>query len=146
MGVAKGLGLEIQPELVVQLQQNLSSPELGYPVVPQLLATKKTFTALVAYNDISAIGAIRALRDHGLRVPEDVSVIGFDDIQGAAYHTPSLTTVRQPLNSMGNTAARVLLQRIRGGNQEYPEQIPIVPELIIRESTMPPNPTRLKKK
>ena len=147
MTVAKDLDLQISPDLVVQLQLNLSSPELGYPVVPQLLATRRPFTALVAYNDISAIGAIRALRDHGLRVPEDVSVIGFDDIQGAAYHTPSLTTVRQPLSSMGNTAARILLQRIRGGpNQDYPEQLPIVPELIIRESTLPPNPGRLKKK
>lgn len=147
MTVAKELDLQISPELVVQLQLNLSSPELGYPVVPQLLAAKRPFTALVAYNDISAIGAIRALRDHGLRVPEDVSVIGFDDIQGAAYHTPSLTTIRQPLNSMGNTAARILLQRIRGGpGQEYPDQIPIVPELIIRESTLPPNPARMKKK
>ncbi|HZZ41189.1 MAG TPA: LacI family DNA-binding transcriptional regulator [Acidobacteriaceae bacterium] len=147
MTVAKELSLEVQPELVVQLQLNLSSPELGYPVAPQLLATKRSFTALVAYNDISAIGAIRGLRDHGVRVPEDVSVIGFDDIQGAAYHTPSLTTIRQPLNSMGNTAARTLLQRIRGGpNQDYPEQIPIVPELIIRESTLPPNPSRTRKK
>ncbi|HEX4064573.1 MAG TPA: LacI family DNA-binding transcriptional regulator [Acidobacteriaceae bacterium] len=145
MTVARDLGIEVPPGLVVQLQLNLSSPELGYPVVPQLLAAKKTFTALVSYNDIAAIGAIRALRDHGLRVPEDVSVIGFDDIQGAAYHTPSLTTIRQPLNSMGNTSARILLQRIRGG-QDFPDEVPIVPELIIRESTMPPNPERVKKK
>ena len=145
MTVAKDLGIEVPPELVVQLQLNLSSPELGYPVVPQLLAAKRPFTALVSYNDIAAIGAIRALRDHGFRVPEDVSVIGFDDIQGAAYHTPSLTTIRQPLNSMGNTSARILLQRIRG-LRDYPEQVPIVPELIIRESTLPPNPSRMKKK
>jgi LacI family transcriptional regulator len=78
-------------------------------------------------------------------VPEDVSVIGFDDIQGAAYHTPSLTTIRQPLNSMGNTAARMLLERIRG-IREQPERVSIVPELIIRESTLPPNLERLKKK
>jgi LacI family transcriptional regulator len=145
MTVAKELDLEVQPELIVRLEQNLSSPELGYPVPPQLLAQKKPFTALVSYNDIAAIGAIRALRDHGLRVPDDVSVVGFDDIQGAAYHTPSLTTIRQPLNSMGNTAARILLERIRGG-KDYPDEVPIVPELIIRESTMPPNPNRTKKK
>ncbi len=144
MTVARDLGIEVPPGLVVQLQLNISSPELGYPVVPQLLAAKKTFTALVSYNDIAAIGAIRALRDHGLRVPEDVSVVGFDDIQGAAYHTPSLTTIRQPLNSMGNTSARILLQRIRGGD-DFPDEVPIVPELIIRESTMPPNPERMKK-
>jgi LacI family transcriptional regulator len=145
MAVAKELGIEVLPELVVQLEQNLSSPELGYPVVPQLLAARRPFTALVSYNDIAAIGAIRSLRDYGLRVPEDVSVIGFDDIQGAAYHTPSLTTIRQPLSNMGNTAARILLQRIRG-MKDYPEQIPIVPELIIRESTLPPNPARMKRK
>ena len=145
MAVAKELAIEVVPELVVQLQVNLSSPELGYPVVGQLLAAKRPFTALVSYNDIAAIGAIRALRVHGFRVPEDVSVIGFDDIQGAAYHTPSLTTIRQPLNSMGNMAARILLERIRG-LKDYPEQVPIVPELIIRESTLPPNPARMKKR
>jgi DNA-binding LacI/PurR family transcriptional regulator len=145
MAVAREIGLEVQPELVVRLEQNLSSPELGYPVPTRLLAQKKPFTALISYNDIAAIGAIRAFRDHGLRVPDDVSVVGFDDIQGAAYHTPSLTTIRQPLNHMGNTAARILLERIRGP-KEFPDEVPIVPELIIRESTMPPNPNRLKKK
>ena len=145
MKVAAELGLEVHPDLIVQLEQNLSSPELGYPVPPKLLAGRQPFTALVSYNDIAAIGAIRGFRDHGLRVPEDISVIGFDDIQGAAYHTPSLTTIRQPLNSMGNTAARILLERIRHG-KEFPDEVPIVPELIIRESTMPPNPNRMKRK
>lgn len=142
MAVAKELGLEVQPELVIQLEVNLSSPELGYPVVQQLLDTKKPFTALVSFNDVAAIGAIRAFRDHNLRVPEDVSVVGFDDIQGAAYHNPSLTTIRQPLNSMGITSARVLLDRLRG-KKDYPDEIAIVPELMIRESTIPPNPKRL---
>jgi DNA-binding LacI/PurR family transcriptional regulator len=142
MAVAKELGLEVHPELVIQLEQNISSPELGYPVVQQLLATKKPFTALMSFNDIAAIGAIRALRDHNLRVPEDVSIVGFDDIQGAAYHNPSLTTIRQPLNSMGTASARILLERLRG-KKDYPDQVPIIPELIIRESTMPPNPKRM---
>jgi DNA-binding LacI/PurR family transcriptional regulator len=145
MAVAKEIGIDVRPELVVHLEQNLSSPELGYPVPSRLLATKKPFTALVSYNDIAAIGAMQSLRHHGLRVPEDVSVVGFDDIQGAAYHTPSLTTIRQPLNNMGSRAACILLERIRGA-QEFPDEVPIVPELIIRESTMPPNPSRLKKK
>ncbi len=145
MAVAKKLGLEVHPGLVVQLQQNLSTPELGYPAARQLLAQKRPFTALVSYNDIAAIGAIRVFRDHGLRVPDDISVIGFDDIQSALYLTPSLTTIRQPLNSMGNTAAQILLDRIRGA-REYPDEVPIVPELIIRESTAPPNPHRVRKK
>jgi LacI family transcriptional regulator len=144
MAVAKKLGLEVHPELTVQLNVNVSSPELGYPVVQQLLAQNRPFTALVSFNDVAAIGAIRAFRDHGLRVPEDVSIVGFDDIQGAAYHNPSLTTIRQPLHSMGIHAARVLLQRIQGNT--YPEHIAIVPELLIRESTCPPTSKRLPRK
>lgn len=142
VAVAREMGLQAQPELVVQLQLNLSSPELGYPVPSQLLATRRPFTALVSFNDIAAIGAIRGFRDHNLRVPEDVSVVGFDDIQVAAYHNPSLTTIRQPLHNMGTTAAQVLLERLRGKKQ-YPDQIPVLPELIIRESTLPPNPGRM---
>ncbi len=145
MALAKKLGLEVHPDLVVQLEQNLSTPELGYPAARQLLAQKRPFTALVSYNDIAAIGAIRVFRDYGLRVPDDISVIGFDDVQGALYHTPSITTIRQPLNSMGTTAAQILLDRIRGA-RKYPDEVPIVPELIIRESTAPPNPHRARKK
>ena len=74
---------------------------LGYPFAKQLLARQKPFTALFAYNDISAIGAIRAIQEQGLRVPQDISVIGFDDIPGAAFNNPSLTTVRQPLEPYG---------------------------------------------
>lgn len=146
VAVAKELGIEVHPELVVHLQLNISSPELGYPVVQQLLSQKRPFTALVSFNDIAAIGAIRAFRDHNIRVPEDVSIVGFDDIQGAAYHNPSLTTIRQPLHNMGTTSARILLQRLRG-LKDYPEQVAVVPELIIRESTLPPNsnPKRMKR-
>jgi LacI family transcriptional regulator, galactose operon repressor len=85
-----------------------------------------------------AIGAIRALRDANLRVPEDVSVVGFDDIHVAAYHNPRLTTVRQPLHDMGETAARILLQRIQGF-KDYPQDFAVAPELIIRETTSSPN-------
>jgi LacI family transcriptional regulator len=141
MAVAKELGIDVHPELTIQLELNISSPELGYPVVQHLLAQKRPFTAVISFNDIAAIGAIRALHDHHLRVPEDVSIVGFDDIQGAAYHNPSLTTIRQPLRNMGTTAARILLQRLRG-QKDYPDHVAVVPELVIRESTMPPNPKR----
>ena len=107
---------------------------LGYPFAKQLLARQKPFTALFAYNDISAMGAIRALQEHGLRVPQDVSVVGFDDIPGAAFYSPSLTTVRQPLNRMGEVAAQSLLDRIEG-KKEYPSEIAIEPEFVAREST-----------
>ena len=99
-----------------------------------MLARKQPFTALFAYNDISAIGAILAFNEHGLRVPDDVSVIGFDDIQTAAYMNPPLTTVRQPLKEMGEMAARTLLDRIEGRLKDIPE-IAIEPELVVRRST-----------
>lgn len=132
--VAAQVGMSIDPELVVQIDSDDATPMLGYPYTKQLLARRKPFTALFAYNDISAIGAIKALQEQGLRVPQDVSVIGFDDIPGAAFHTPSLTTVRQPLSRMGEVAAQSLLERIEGG-KDYPAEIAIEPELVVREST-----------
>ncbi len=132
--VAAQIGMKIDYELVVQIESQEATPMLGYPVAKQLLARGKPFTALFAYNDISAIGAIRVLQEQGLRVPQDVSVMGFDDIPAAAFYTPSLTTVRQPLNRMGEVAAQSLLERIEG-KKEYPSEIAIEPELVVREST-----------
>lgn len=134
--VAAELGIEIDPELVVGLNRDLTSPELGYPVVQQLLATRRPFTALVAFNDISAMGAIRALLDVNLRVPEEVSVIGFDDIKAAAYTMPRLTTINQPLAEIGRIATQSLLNRLH--NTMPPrDEITVEPELVVRESTGP---------
>ena len=141
MAGARELKVEMLPELTVQLQLRTSTPELGYGPANELISRGGDFTAVVCYNDESAIGAIRAFVDHGLRVPDDISVVGFDDMQSAAFHNPSLTTIRQPLNQMGIVAARILLQRIRG-QASFPEAVPILPELVIRESTSPPNPKR----
>lgn len=132
--VAERLGIKINPQLVVSLDRNLSSPELGYPVVQQLLATKQPFTALVAFNDISAIGSIRALQDANLRVPRDISVIGFDDINAAAYLQPRLTTINQPLAEIGRIATQCLLNRLHG-TATSPDEIYIAPTLVVREST-----------
>jgi DNA-binding LacI/PurR family transcriptional regulator len=132
--VACQAGINIDPELTVQIDTSDPTPQLGYPFTKQLLARQKPFTALFAYNDMSAIGAIRAIQEQGLRVPQDISVMGFDDIPGAAFHTPSLTTVRQPLKRMGEVAAQCLLDRIEG-KKEYPSEIAIEPELAVREST-----------
>jgi len=132
--VAQRMGVTIDPELTVQIDIDDPTPQLGYPFAKQLLARKKPFTALFAYNDISAIGAIRALQEQAFRVPQDVSVMGFDDIPGAAFNTPTLTTVRQPLARMGQVAAQTLLERI-AGRDDYPPEIAIEPELVVREST-----------
>jgi DNA-binding LacI/PurR family transcriptional regulator len=131
--VAGQIGMKMDPDLIVQIDTDDPTPMLGYPFAKQLLARNKPFTALFAYNDISAIGAIRALQEHGLRVPQDVSVMGFDDIPGAMFQTPSLTTVRQPLNRMGEVAAQTLLERIEGNVDD--SDIAIEPELVVREST-----------
>jgi LacI family transcriptional regulator len=144
MAVARDLKLPILPELLVQLQLRVSTPELGFVPANELITRGGEFTALISYNDIAAIGAIRALMNHNLRVPEDVSVVGFDDIQGAAFHNPSLTTIRQPLHEMGAVAARILLQRIRG-QATFPDIVPIHPELMIRESTCPPRRFRTRR-
>jgi LacI family transcriptional regulator len=157
MRAAKDLKLEIRPEWLVQLELKVSTPELGYVPTVELLnrcanlgeapgaASRPEFTALVCYNDIAAMGAVRALREHRLRVPEDISVVGFDDIQAAAFQNPSLTTIRQPLRDMGAAAARILLRRIRALGTD-PDTVPVIPELIIRESTQPPKPRRRSSK
>lgn len=134
---ARELGLDINHELVTQLEADSPSPEPGYDVTRRMLAKNDQFTALFAFNDVSAIGAIRAVLDHGLRVPQDISVVGFDDIQNAAFQNPRLTTVRQPLRRMGELAAETLLQRISGA-KSYPKVIAVEPELVVRESTAAP--------
>ncbi|HTQ63060.1 MAG TPA: LacI family DNA-binding transcriptional regulator [Candidatus Solibacter sp.] len=131
---AQELGIRIRPELTIRIESTISTPEVGFPVTKELLARKRPFTALFAYNDISAIGAMWALREAGLRVPEDVSVIGFDDIPGAAFSNPALTTVRQPLVRMGEIAAQTLVSQIEERDGYVPE-IAIEPELAVRDST-----------
>ncbi len=135
---AQELGISVDDNLTVQLDSESPTPQPGYDMVWKLLRTAPHFTALFAFNDISALGAIRALREAGKRVPEDVSVIGFDDIQSAAFQNPGLTTIRQPLREMGMTAAETLVRRISSPkNLDYPKSIVVEPELIVRGSTAP---------
>jgi len=130
-------GIKIDSDLTAQLEGDIPSPEIGYIAAQKILAAKKPFTALFAFNDISAIGAIRALQEAGLRVPEDVSVLGFDDVYAAEFHNPALTTIRQPLFEMGQLAAQTLLQRIAQTktNGKFSPVISVEPKLIVRRST-----------
>src|SRR5437879_3215584 len=135
---AEAIGVRINHRLVGQLEGESSSPALGYEVARKLLASGEPFTALFAFNDISAIGAIQALREAGRRLPEDVSVVGFDDIQSAAFQNPGLTTVKQPLRQMGVLAAETVLQRINAPlKQPYPKEIIVEPDFVVRGSTGP---------
>ena len=133
--VAEQLGLAVEPRRIVELTVDSTSPSISYPLIKELLLQDRNFTAILSFNDISAIGSIRALYDAGLRVPEDVSVLGFDDIQSASFHRPSLTTIRQPLQQMGCEGAAALLRQLSG--ESLPHILRVEPELIIRESTGP---------
>ncbi len=142
--VAREMGLRINPEHVTRIDAegwsmktgyHPMAPEIGFKPMQALLEKSRDFTAIFCFNDIAAIGAIRALKDAGLSVPGDVSVVGFDDILSAAYSTPSLTTVRQPLFEMGKRGAEILLERITDREKEYPAEIVMAPELVVREST-----------
>jgi DNA-binding LacI/PurR family transcriptional regulator len=142
--VAREMGLKIDPANVIRIDAegwsmktgyHPMTPEIGYRPMKALLEKHRAFTAVFCFNDIAALGAIRALKDAGCSVPEDVSVVGFDDIQSAAYSTPSLTTVRQPLTEMGMRGAQILLDRIANRDKEYPAEITMEPALVVREST-----------
>ncbi len=133
--VARQMSLDLTPSLVTELEGDLPTHEPGYNATRRLLSAAGSFTAIFAFNDVSAIGAVRALREAGLSVPHDISVVGFDDVQSAAFQNPALTTIRQPLHSMGVRAAKSLLDQIAG--RAVPRQIVVDPELIVRESTAP---------
>jgi len=147
---ARKRDIKVTDDLITQLEGDIPSPEIGYIAARQLLARKKPFTALFAFNDISAIGAIRALQEAGLRVPEDVSVLGFDDIYAAEFHNPALTTIRQPLFEMGRLAAQTLLEQLsneqNNGAREIPETLTVEPQLIVRQSTAPAKQSKASKK
>jgi DNA-binding LacI/PurR family transcriptional regulator len=134
--VAKKLGIEIHPELTVQLRGSDPGPEPGHEATQELLARNSPFSAIFSFNDASAVGAITALREAGLQIPRDVSIVGFDDVLFAASSHPPLTTVRQPLRQMGQMAAATLLGLIRGDGTLHPGSvITVYPELVIRKST-----------
>jgi LacI family transcriptional regulator len=144
--VAQEINLKLDPALIIRIDSagwsmkdgyHPMAPEIGYKPMQVLLEKTRDFTAIFCFNDIAAIGAIRTLRDAGLNVPGDVSVVGFDDILSAAYYTPSLTTVRQPLTEMGKRGAQVLLERIANREAPFPSEIVMAPELVVRESSGP---------
>lgn len=126
-------GVKVDPGLVVQ--SGFLAPE-GLAAIERLLASGRRFTAVFAANDECAYGAHLGLHRRGLRVPEDVSLVGFDDLPGSRFTTPPLTTVRQPLEEIGRRAARSLLDLLHG-RAPPTDDMPEV-ELVVRESTARP--------
>jgi DNA-binding LacI/PurR family transcriptional regulator len=123
-------GIGFTPELVVQGD---GKPEGGVHAMDQLLALPHPPTAVCCFNDMSALGAMRSIRLHGLCVPEEISVVGFDDLFFASYTQPPLTTVRQPMRRMGQLAMESLFKLMSGDESEI--RIKVEAELIVREST-----------
>jgi LacI family transcriptional regulator len=138
---AKSFGLELDSRLIVDLPDSrdpLSSFEAGQKLTETLIKQKRPFTALLAFDDMTAFGAIRALTQAGLHVPEKCSVTGFDDVAASALCTPALTTVRQPMEAMGAGAVDIVLEGIKSvleKREVIAHHRKMAPELVVRDST-----------
>jgi len=136
-GYREALGRGALPFLPELVAQGDGKPEGGILAMDKLLALSDPPTAVFCYNDMTALGVLRSARGHGLQVPADVSLVGFDDLFLASYTQPQLTTVRQPMQRMGRMALESLLKLISG--QPSAQAVKVPAELIVRESTAPPN-------
>jgi LacI family transcriptional regulator len=138
---AHSVGLELDSNLIIDLPESpqvVSSFEAGIQLTEELLSRKRPFTALMAFDDMTAFGAIRALTKAGVKVPDHCSVIGFDDVLSASLCTPALTTVRQPMEGMGLLAVQIVLNGINAALEKkefYTVHHKLPPELVVREST-----------
>ncbi len=138
---AQASELELDAKLIVDLPESrdpISGFEDGYKLTEELIKRKRPFTAIMAFDDMTAFGAIRALAKAGIRVPEHCSVLGFDDVAPSALYTPSLTTVRQPMEVMGTMAVSIVVEGIAALLEKRElgaVHRKVAPELVVREST-----------
>jgi LacI family transcriptional regulator len=146
---AKDAGLRLNPALIRDLPGTMdssSSFEGGLKVANDLIQSGERFTAILAFDDLTAYGAIRALSDAGRRVPESCSVIGFDDVPPSALSTPGLSTIQQPMGEMGEYAAAYILKHLEKRHEDhaqpYGDSHLMAPKLIPRGSTAPTKPRR----
>jgi LacI family transcriptional regulator len=133
-GALAAAGVLPTPELEVESDFEISG---GFEAARSLLDLREPPTAIFAFNDNLAIGAIQAARESGLSVPNDLSIVGFDDVEGATIVTPALTTVRQPLAEMGRTAVS-LLNRLLERQRFETLHVELATRLVVRDSTAPP--------
>ncbi|MFN2481326.1 MAG: substrate-binding domain-containing protein, partial [Pyrinomonadaceae bacterium] len=135
-------GLPVDEKLIVgrkklnEQSPGYSTEMMGYEGMKRLLAMRKRPTAIFARNDFTAIGAVNAVKEAGLSIPDDVAVVGYDDIPLAAHISPALTTVRQPTREQGRIAAELLLRRVESEDALPREEHILDCELIVRESTV----------
>jgi len=141
---AADAGIEFDPRLVFQLP-NLVDPTSGFEggldCAVRMLKTGRPFTAVLAFDDLTALGVVRGLLGAGLRVPEDCSVLGFDDVLPAEVSTPGITTIRQPLREMGLLASEWVVDAIKARElrrEQRPRLHRAPPELVVRMSSAAP--------
>jgi LacI family transcriptional regulator len=131
-------GIPFNRQLVVEAE---AGQEAGFQAMQRLLALPEPPTAVLTHNDILAIGAMKAVRKAGLSIPEDISIVGYDDISSANYLTPPLTTIRFPKYELGSLAAQMILQ-LAQYKEDWPIKREVLPvELVIRGTTAPPKNT-----
>ncbi|MGH9160396.1 MAG: LacI family DNA-binding transcriptional regulator [Vicinamibacteraceae bacterium] len=138
---AQEVGLAIDPTLVLEVKAPTSSYESGFELAQELLRRRRPFTAVLAFDDITAFGVIRALNNASRRVPEDCSVIGFDDVSMAGCYNPPLTTIRQPMSDLGAMGVKLLMNAVQASLSKTPftpEYVKVEPDLVVRESTAHP--------
>jgi LacI family transcriptional regulator, galactose operon repressor len=138
---AQSQGLDLDSRLIADLPESrepISSFEAGYKLTEDLIKRRCSFTAIMAFDDMTAFGAIRALSKAQIHVPERCSVIGFDDVVPASLYSPSLTTVRQPMEAMGSLAVSIVVDGINSVLEKREVAAvnrKVAPKLVVREST-----------
>lgn len=137
-------GIEVDPDLTVEGKISSWGPEAGYLSMKKLLLQHKPFTAVVAFDDITAFGAIRAIGEANLKIPEDISVVGFDDIPAAAFYNPALTTIQYSMMDMGRVGAKMLVRHLSGKSlDKMNNRIVAESTLVVRNSTSVPGSSRM---
>ena len=135
---AAAAGVQLDPKLVFQLPGAVdpnSGFEGGLRFSRQMLSSGRPFTAVLAFDDLTALGVVRGLTEAGLRIPEDCSVLGFDDVLPSAVSTPGITTIRQPLKEMGLQAAQWMVEALEQKTESSPKLYKAQPELVMRMSS-----------
>jgi LacI family transcriptional regulator len=137
---AREVGLKLDAKLVLEIKGRNSSYAEGCELTEELLKRCPDFTALLAFDDLTACAAIRALTKAGRRVPQDCSVVGFDDVPSSAFYNPPLTTVHQMLEMQGALGAEMVEEQIRASTEKRaipPRRRKVSPKLVVRDSTCP---------
>ena len=137
---ASDVGMKIDSNLVLEIKGRNSTYVEGCELTEELLGRRRNFTALVAFDDLTACAAIRSLTKAGFRVPKDCSVVGFDDLPGSAFYNPPLTTVQQQLEMQGSLGAEIIEELIRASVEKRAAVVKhrkVSPKLMVRDSTCP---------